>query len=56
MGYYKLCITFDMDNGWIAKLGIQGLIEHTMLIPIDYKNAPIKCKYCLKISHKIVKC
>jgi hypothetical protein len=27
-----------------------------MLIAIDYKNVPIKCKYCLRISHKIVIC
>lgn len=53
----RFCVGLDLANGWPACITVQGIhLGRNINIAINYEHAPVRCRFCLSLCHKVADC
>ena len=52
----RICISLEVEKKWPARLSIQVVNGKFINVTLKYDNAPIQCRFCLSLQHKILDC
>ncbi|KAG0594516.1 hypothetical protein M758_UG084500 [Ceratodon purpureus] len=52
----RFCVGLDLTQGWPSALAVRGIENQLNTIIINYDHAPIRCRFCLSLAHKVADC
>ncbi|KAG0575157.1 hypothetical protein KC19_VG322700 [Ceratodon purpureus] len=52
----RFCVGLDLTQGWPSALAVRGLGNHLNTIILNYEHAPIRCRFCLNLNHRVADC
>ncbi|KAG0571997.1 hypothetical protein KC19_VG060300 [Ceratodon purpureus] len=52
----RFCVGLDLTDGWPSALRIVGLGGHEHCLLVNYDHAPVRCRFCLSLKHKVADC
>ncbi|KAG0617518.1 hypothetical protein M758_5G195600 [Ceratodon purpureus] len=52
----RFCVGLDLTKGWPSALELVGIGNHLNTIVIGYDHAPIRCRFCQNLNHRVVDC
>ncbi|KAG0623894.1 hypothetical protein M758_3G209300 [Ceratodon purpureus] len=52
----RFCVGLDLAQGWPSAIELDGLEGKSNTILVNYDQAPVRCKFCYSLRHKVADC
>jgi hypothetical protein len=52
----RFCVGLDVSFGWPSAIETHGMNGAILVTLVNYDDAPVRCRFCLSLNHKVSEC